>query len=171
MNLAYPSLAYATGGWTDFGAAVAASIAALAGLLFIAVSINLKQILEIDGLSTRAAQTLILFATPLVGGLLLAVPGQSRVALGLELLGTGTFVAASQLYLDLHASRTPEQTFWRRFVSLVFPALLSCGCMAVAGATLIGQAGGGLYWLVPSVLSALVFGLINVWVLLVEILR
>jgi hypothetical protein len=29
----------------------------------------------------------------------------------------------------------------------------------------------GGYWLVPSVLSAVIFGLINVWVLLVEILR
>jgi len=44
-------------------------------------------------------------------------------------------------------------------------------CLALAGATLIAAAGGGLYWLVPSVLAALIFGLINVWVLLVEILR
>jgi hypothetical protein len=41
----------------------------------------------------------------------------------------------------------------------------------IAGATLAAQAGGGLYWLVPSVLSAIIFGLSNVWVLLVEILR
>jgi len=32
-------------------------------------------------------------------------------------------------------------------------------------------AGGGLYWLVPGVLAAIVFGLVNAWVLLVEILR
>jgi len=51
------------------------------------------------------------------------------------------------------------------------PGLVSCGCLVVAGATLIGQVGGGLYWLVPSVLAALIFGLVNVWVLLVEILR
>jgi hypothetical protein len=44
-------------------------------------------------------------------------------------------------------------------------------CLGVADATLIAAAGGGLYWLVPSVLAALIFGLINVWVLLVEILR
>lgn len=41
----------------------------------------------------------------------------------------------------------------------------------LAGATLLAQAGGGLYWLVPSVISAIVFGLVNAWVLLVEILR
>jgi hypothetical protein len=41
----------------------------------------------------------------------------------------------------------------------------------LAGATLIAGAAGGLYWLVPGVLAALTHGLINVWVLLVEILR
>ena len=43
--------------------------------------------------------------------------------------------------------------------------------MVIAGATLLGQAGGGLYWLVPCVISAFILGLANVWVLLVEILR
>jgi hypothetical protein len=33
------------------------------------------------------------------------------------------------------------------------------------------ESGGGLLWLVPSVLAAMIFGLMNVWVLLVEILR
>jgi len=47
----------------------------------------------------------------------------------------------------------------------------SRGSLVIAGATLAGQAGGGLYWIVPSVLSAIIFGPINVWVLLVEILR
>jgi hypothetical protein len=41
--------------------------------------------------------------------------------------------------------------------------------LAVAGATLLAQAGGGLYWLVPSILIATFFGLINAWALLVEV--
>ncbi len=56
-------------------------------------------------------------------------------------------------------------------IGRVVPAVVSSGCLAAAGVTLLAQAGGGLYWLVPSVLTALIFGLINVWVLLVEILR
>jgi hypothetical protein len=40
-----------------------------------------------------------------------------------------------------------------------------------AGAIVLGRLGGGLYWLVPCVLAVLIFGLINVWLLLVEILR
>jgi hypothetical protein len=47
----------------------------------------------------------------------------------------------------------------------------SCGCLAIAGATLLAQAGGGLYWLVPSAVAAVFFGLVNAGVLLVEILR
>jgi hypothetical protein len=54
---------------------------------------------------------------------------------------------------------------------VLVPATFSCGSLVIAGATLAAQAGGGLYWLVPSVLSAIIFGLSNVWVLLVEILR
>jgi hypothetical protein len=41
----------------------------------------------------------------------------------------------------------------------------------IAGATLAAQAGGGFHWLVPGVLAAIIFGLINVWLLFAEILR
>jgi hypothetical protein len=165
------SSAYLASSWAGFGASVATAAAALAGLLFIAVSINLKEILKFKSLPSRAAQTLILFATPLVAALLLIVPGQARVALGLELIATGMVVGGVQVYLDLSADRGEEDTLWRRVVGRVFPAVVSCGCLVLAGATLLGEAGGGLYWLVPSVLAALIFGLVNVWVLLVEILR
>jgi hypothetical protein len=56
-------------------------------------------------------------------------------------------------------------------VGRVFPPIVTCGCLAVAGGTLLAQAGGGLYWTGPSVLTAIIFGLVNAWVLLVEILR
>jgi hypothetical protein len=84
---------------------------------------------------------------------------------------TGLVIGGSQVYLDLTTERGEEDTVSRRVLGRVFPAVISCGCMLVAGVTLLAQAGGGLYWLVPSVLAAIIFGLINVWVLLVEILR
>jgi len=54
-------------------------------------------------------------------------------------------------------------------VSALLPALVSYACLAVAGATLLAQGGGGLYWVVPSVLLAFFFGLINAWTLLVDL--
>lgn len=54
-------------------------------------------------------------------------------------------------------------------MSAIVPALVSYACLAVAGATLLAQGGSGFYWLVPSVLLAFFFGLINPWTLLVGI--
>ena len=163
--------AYLAREWSGFGEAVATAAAALAGLLFIAVSINLKRILEFPSLPTRAGQTLIFFVTPLITAMLIITPGQARIALAVELMATGLTIGGIQLYLDLTTDRGDEDTAFRRLISVLVPASFSCGSLVVAGATLATQAGGGLYWLVPSVLSAIIFGLSNVWVLLVEILR
>jgi hypothetical protein len=165
------SSAYLPASWAGFGGAVAPAAAALAGLLFVAVSLNLKTIMQYKSLPSRTAQTLILFVTPLVVALLLIVPGQARTAVGLELIATGLVIGGVQAYLDLTTERGDEETLWRRAIGRVIPAVVSCSCLVIAGGTLIGRTGGGLYWLVPSVLAALIFGLINVWVLLVEILR
>jgi hypothetical protein len=165
------SAAYTVSEWAGFGTAVAAATAALAGLLFVAVSINLRQILDIKGLPSRAGQTLILLATALITAVLVVVPGQSGLALGLELLASGAVVASVQFYLELRTERSAEETLPRRLVGRTIPTIASCGCLMIAGATLIGGQGGGLYWLVPAVVAAMIFGLFNVWVLLVEILR
>jgi hypothetical protein len=68
-----------------------------------------------------------------------------------------------------HHARSRKTATW--IVARVSPAVVSCGCLVAAGATLLARAAGGLYWPVPGVLAALIFGLVNTWVLLVEILR
>jgi hypothetical protein len=163
--------AYLASSWTEFGEATATAAAALAGLLFIAVSINLRQILDLPSLPSRAALTLFLFATPLIAALLVIVPGQARIALALELAATGLAIGGFEVYLDLTAPKGEQDTIWRRMLGRIFPAAFSSGCLVIAGVTLGLEAGGGLYWLVPSTIAAIGFGLINVWVLLVEILR
>jgi hypothetical protein len=163
--------AYAADRWTDFGVGVAGAAAALAGLVFVAVSINLSEILKYRNLPGRAALTLLLFVTPLVVGILLLVPGQPDAALGGELLFAGVVIGGSQLVINQRSGRSEKETRWTWLVSRLTPPIVSCGCLVLAGATLLAQAGGGLYWLVPSVLAAITFGLVNAWVLLVEILR
>jgi hypothetical protein len=165
------SAAYTVSDWAGFGTAVAAAAAALAGLLFVAISINLRQILDIKGLPSRAGQTLILLATALITAVLVVVPGQSAMALGLELLACGVVIGAAQFYLELTREPNAEETLSRRLVGRTIPTITSCGCLMIAGVTLLGGLGGGLYWLVPSVVGAMIFGLFNVWILLVEILR
>jgi hypothetical protein len=112
-----------------------------------------------------------LFVTPLFEGILLLIPGQARAVLGWELLAAGIVIGTSQLIINQRSGRSDQETRLTWVLARVFPPIASCGCLAVAGVTLLAQAGGGLYWLVPSVLAAIAFGLINAWVLLVEILR
>jgi modulator of FtsH protease len=135
------------------------------------VSINLERILQFPGLPNRAAQTLILLALPLVTALLVIVPGQPSAALGWELLVTGLAVGTFMLVTDARAPLSEQETRVTRLFSRTCPPIVSCGCLAVAGATLLAESGGGLYWVVPAVLAAIIFGLINAWVLLIEILR
>ena len=49
--------------------------------------------------------------------------------------------------------------------------MVTCACVVAAGLSLLADGGGGLYWLVPAVLLATISGLVNAWVLLIEILR
>jgi drug/metabolite transporter (DMT)-like permease len=72
--------AYEAQGWSDFGVAVAGAGAALAGLLFVALPINLNRILAGYRLTARAGSTLIMLSAPLV----LLIPDQNDIALGWE---------------------------------------------------------------------------------------
>jgi hypothetical protein len=163
--------AYVAAGWGGFGTTAATAAATLTGLLFIAVSINLKEILDNAPLPGRAAQTLIFFAFPMIVALLLVVPGQARIALSWELIATGVFTGAVALVIDHRAGKSEYEPGWSRPVTRVIPMTISCACVVVAGASLAALAGGGLYWLVPATVAAILAGLVNTWVLLVEIMR
>ena len=165
------TVAYAAEHWTDFGVATAGAAAALAGLLFVAISINIERILQFPSLPHRAAQAVILFALPLIVSLLLIVPGQPRAGLGAELVVIGVAVGTFMLVTDARTPMSEHETKVTRALARILPSIVSSGCLALAGATLIAEAGGGLYWVVPAVLAAIIFGLINAWVLLIEILR
>jgi hypothetical protein len=165
------TVAYSADSWQNLALAVTAAVATLVGLLFVAVSINLQRILQYPNLPSRAAQTLILFATPLITGIFLLVPGQPRWVLGTELLVSAVAIAGIQLRMEVKTPRTEEETAVTWLVGRVAPPIITCGCLAAGGATLAARDGGGLYWIVPSVLAAIVFGLLNAWVLLVEIMR
>jgi hypothetical protein len=43
--------------------------------------------------------------------------------------------------------------------------------LIVGGASVLAQTGGGLYWTVSGMILAIAGGVLNAWVLMVEILR
>jgi modulator of FtsH protease len=69
--------------------AEAGASAALTGLIFVGVSLNLSKILSIRMLPDRALEALILLLSALTFSCLLLVPVHSHVVVGIEVLSLG----------------------------------------------------------------------------------
>jgi hypothetical protein len=82
---------YSSAEWESLFLAEAGASAALAGLLFVALSINLERILKGAGLPGRAGEAIVLLLTALVVSTWVLVLGQSPTVLGAELLGSRLF--------------------------------------------------------------------------------
>jgi modulator of FtsH protease len=165
------SVAYDPSEWHDLFVAVAGASAALLGLLFVAVSINLERILSYEGLPERALETLALLLGVLIVAIVGLVPAQSTVALGLEMLGVSSIVAVIVLRLPAaRAEETGEEPLlWR--VSRIGVRLMGTVPLVLGGLSLVTESGGGLYWIAAGIVLAIVGAVANAWVLLVEILR
>src|SRR5262245_37587561 len=90
---------YDPAAWSGFAEAQVAASAALAGLLVVACSINIGQIIKIPSIVSRLAGTLVNFGAVLVVATLLLVPEQPRAALGAEIAVVGAIGVASIYHL------------------------------------------------------------------------
>ena len=102
--------AYDPSQWTDLFVATAGASAALAGLVFVAVSINLERILSYEGLPERALETLLLLVGVLIFSILALMPGQSAVALGAEVLALGLLLFTAVFRLPAPSIRRPGKS-------------------------------------------------------------
>jgi hypothetical protein len=158
-------------GWTDFLVAAAGATAALAGLVFVAVSINLERILKLPGVTGRAGETLILLAGALVNTLVALIPGESPAQLGLLLLIVGLLTWGAPTVIQIQAFRKHQFYSVKSTVVRCVSSQIATLPAPLAGLSLLGYLPGGLSWLGAFVVLSLVVGLLNAWVLLVEILR
>ncbi len=162
--------AYDPSEWTDLFVAAAGASAALAGLLFVAVSINIDRILKETGLADRALETVMMLLGALVVSIIGLIPGQSDGAVGFEILFAGLLLAWLLARLQLvYDPGVPVPRSW--LISRWGIRILSAAPVIVGGASLMTGDGGGLYWVVAGIVFAIVGAVANAWVLLVEILR
>jgi hypothetical protein len=126
------------------------------------------------GLVNRALEALILLMAVLIATCLLLVPTQGTVAAGVEVLAIGVIdwgaIVAIQL-LQLRNWRSQDPSFRRHFVPRVVFGQAATLPFVVAGIALVNWGAEGLYLLVAGVVLSLVVGVIDAWVLLVEIHR
>jgi hypothetical protein len=157
--------------WEPFFSAIIAAAAALTGLLFVAVSINLDRITKGGRfLPARAAETLATLLLVVASSALALVPQSIRL-LGVEILVIVVPMLAIMVRSQLgQRRRNPDDPLLWTISRMTSTAVATVPC-TVAGISLIAHSGGGLYWLAPTALLGIVGAVYNAWVLLVEIVR
>jgi modulator of FtsH protease len=160
-----------TNDWSTYLSAQASASASLTGLVFVAVSINLTRVISVPGLVGRAAESIIQLFGVFIFSTVALVPGQSVGTLGVGILALASVFWSLQTFLQAvyTGRRAGHPMLW--LISRVIQTQLSSIPFFVSGILLMRGSSAGLYWLVPGFIFTLLSGVLNAWVLLVEILR
>jgi hypothetical protein len=163
--------AYEPERWSELFVASAGASAALAGLVFVAVSINVERILHFHGLPERGLATVLLLLGAVIVSILGLVPEQSTSTFGIEVLVCGIALTGAVGWLISRSHGGDQRDGGSHILSAALTAAPGAVLYVAGGISLIAGSGGGLYWILAGLVGALVGGVLNAWVLLVEILR
>lgn len=160
--------AYRPEAWETMFETVALAAVTLTGLLFVGLSINLRSIVATPAHFARAREALIAQLVLLIIAIFVLIPGQGRVALGIELLAVSLIVLAVSLRLQsstLHHLPAHRRRGWGwRLIGLNGATV----AIAIAGVGLVTRRLGGFLWLVPTILTCLLWSTYNAWSLLIR---
>ncbi len=168
---AWPERGLRSTTWDAFFAAEVGASAALAGLLFVGLSINLQRIISLPLIANRALQALVLLVEVLAIASILLVPGDSMTAAGVVVL-----LVAVPLWVGLNGL---EQRNWklvdagrRRSMSgHTLEVQVPCGLFVGGGILLALGQPWGFYWFPAAMVVSFLVTILEAWVILVEINR
>src|SRR5947208_9095899 len=98
--------AYRSDAWQLLFASVAAASAALTGLLFVGLSMNLRRVVGTPEHLARARESFGQLLSLLVLSIILLIPRQNRLLFATELIGLGDILAAVTLTLTTQTCKT-----------------------------------------------------------------
>lgn len=156
--------------WSELFVAAAGATAALAGLVFVAISINIDRILSLQGVADLGLVTLLLLVGVLIVSMFGLIPGQSEHAFGVELLAMQVIWAGAICRFILRSMSGVGQA-GGRLVSRLFLPLFGVVPYLVGAVLLVAGSDSAMYWVFAGMVGAIVAAVLNAWILLVEILR
>lgn len=166
-----PAMDRRTTVWDGFFTAQVGASAALAGLIFVGVSINMSRILALPRLPERALQAILVLLAVLLVSSLMLVPGQSTSEMGVEILAVGGAVWAVNTWLEVGNIRKVTREY--RNLWLRSALLGQAAEVPYIGGGIATLAWGldGVYLVLVAVVLSYVKAIVEAWVLLVEINR
>ena len=161
-----------TEGWSEFYVAVAGAAAALAGLIIVAMSVTIKEIIASRTLPSRAGATISSMVLILVLAILGLMPRQTDVALGIEIV-VASLVALIPPVLMSQRVLT-DTTYDASTATRIFRAAAGLGPVVLAlvgGILVVAGLEAGLFFVAAAIALIFVLSMLNAWVLLVEVQR
>lgn len=155
----------------EFFVAAAGAAAALAGLIIVALSVSVDQIIKMSGMTSRAATAIALLVVATVISLAGLIPGQPVWAFGVEALvaSIGSLVFAAVAVVRMVKAPGPwgvRSAILRGGIAVI-PALL----FVVGAVLVIVDHAAAIPVLGIGMLFAISISVITAWVVLVEIRR
>jgi hypothetical protein len=158
--------------WTNFFLGELGASAALAGLLFVSISVNQARILALGRLADRGIDALLLLLLVLIVASLTLIPAQPPRLLGAEILLLTLGVLAALIGLQRGYLAGVPQGSRSRALRTIMLEQGAVGLFVLAGLALAWRGDwAGLYLLVPAILLAFAAAGLHAWVLLIEINR
>jgi len=158
--------------WSNFCLGELGAASALAGLLFVAVSVNQGRILELGRMADRGLEALIILMVVVFIASLPLIPGQSPRILGIEIATISAAALATIVLLQRGYLRGLEPMYLRRSALLAAFNRFAVTLIILAGLLLLWRGdAAGMYLLPPGVLFSFIAAGANAWVLLIEINR
>ncbi|MET0673267.1 MAG: hypothetical protein ABWY37_07225 [Microbacterium pygmaeum] len=156
--------------WKDFNVAIAGATAALGGLVIVAASVNIGDIVKSRSLTARLGSGIVMLVAALVVSASALMPAINETVYGIVVLvialGALLFqIMITRAVLEDHDPR--HKANWAK-VALGF---LPVAAYLVAGGLAVASQPAGLYFAAAGAILAIVAALIVSWVALVEVLR
>jgi hypothetical protein len=157
--------------WQNFFTAQVGASAALLGLLFVSISINLTRILSYPTLPGRAFGALMILLVVLIISSLLLVPQQPMALIGAEILIIGAIAWVGIARIDMGVLNTTPSDRKMRATALIVLNQASLILYVACGIVTLSAGKVGLYLLVPAIVASFVKAALDAWVLMIEINR
>jgi hypothetical protein len=157
--------------WQNLLEVQASAAATLTGLVFVAASINLSRIIAVPSLPARAAETILQFLQVFFLRSAGLIPRQPLFALAIEILAVSLASWLLQLRWHIRYARSRSGHPRRWLVTRILQTQLASIPFFLAAISLFLGTAGALYWLVLGFAFSFFSGVLNSWVLLIEIIR
>lgn len=156
--------------WTEFHVAMVGATAALAGLVIVASSVNIGEIVKATTITSRLGAAIAGLVLAIVIGGLSLVPGITAAAYGVGVLVATVGAGAFAVHAALVVTRDPDPRGRARAPKSVL-GFLPVAAYAAAGVTVFVDPAAAFVLSAIGSLVAIVAGIIVSWVALVEVLR